>query len=94
MLVCLLRLLPVQALCPWLQCGHAALLSRVQALQLPQQRLADLKQQVDTAGVAQVRCCGAVAGGAHLASTQNTSKYRVFVACHIQRDNVLGTCLL
>jgi hypothetical protein len=31
----------------------------MQALQLPQQRLADLKQQVDTAGVAQVQCCSA-----------------------------------
>eukprot|EP00882_Tetradesmus_deserticola_P022370 GHRQ01024272.1.p1 GENE.GHRQ01024272.1~~GHRQ01024272.1.p1 ORF type:complete len:174 (+),score=80.30 GHRQ01024272.1:23-523(+) len=43
-----------QALCPWLHCGDAALLGRLRALQLPQRRLADLKQQVDTAGVAQV----------------------------------------
>jgi hypothetical protein len=45
----------LQALCPWLHCNDAAWLGRLQALQLQQQRLSDLKQQVDTAGVAQVR---------------------------------------
>ncbi|WIA09472.1 hypothetical protein OEZ85_008873 [Tetradesmus obliquus] len=43
-----------QALCPWLHCGDADWLGRQPALQLPQQRLVDLKQQVDAAGVAQV----------------------------------------
>jgi hypothetical protein len=44
----------LQALCPWLHCGDAGLLGSLQPLQLLQQRLGDLKQQVDTAGVAQV----------------------------------------
>lgn len=54
---------PLQALCPWLHCGDADWLGRQPALQLPQQRLVDLKQQVDAAGVVQVSRHAAWLGG-------------------------------